>query len=81
LQYAAFVPIIKRFANCTLRLNPRDHHPPHFHLILRDGRMASVDLGSFEITGDVERREIAEAMNWARENRDGLVKAFEELKR
>ncbi|HEY9071216.1 MAG TPA: hypothetical protein VIV61_13240 [Candidatus Ozemobacteraceae bacterium] len=43
--------------------------------------MASVDLGSFEITGDVERREIAEAMNWARENRDGLVKAFEELKR
>lgn len=42
--------------------------------------MASVDLGSFEIIGDVERREVLEAMNWAQENREALLKAFEELK-
>ncbi|MBP7632916.1 DUF4160 domain-containing protein [Candidatus Ozemobacteraceae bacterium] len=74
------MPVIKRFANCTLRLNLRDHHPPHFHLLLRDGRMASVDLGTFEIIGDVERREVLEAMNWAQENRETLLKVFEELK-
>jgi len=44
------------------------------------GECFSVDLGSFEILGDVERREIAEALNWARENRERLLRAFEELK-
>lgn len=42
--------------------------------------MASVDLRSFEIIGAVDRREISEALNWAQENREALLKAFEELK-
>lgn len=42
--------------------------------------MASVDLRTFEITGEVDQREILEALNWAQENREALLKAFEELK-
>lgn len=76
------MPIIRRFAACVLRIHPRDHAPPHFHLVLNDGREAWVRINDAQIIhGDVNPREIAEALAWARENRVSLAAKFEELQR
>lgn len=74
------MPIIKRFAHCVVRINPKDHAPPHFHVVMNDGREAWVTIASVEILhGKVAAREIAEVLAWARSNRDILAAKFEEL--
>lgn len=74
------MPVIRRFANCVLRINIRDHAPPHFHVILNDGREAWVRISDTQIIhGRVSPREITEALAWARSNRDALATKFEEL--
>ena len=32
------MPTIKVFGDCAIVINPRDHFPPHFHVIFRDGQ-------------------------------------------
>jgi len=61
------MPLIQRFANCRVRINPKDHPPPHFHVELNDGRVAA--------------REIAEVLAWAKERQAWLAQTFEELQR
>jgi len=34
------MPVIQRFSNCRVRINPKDYLPPHFHVQLNDGRQA-----------------------------------------
>jgi hypothetical protein len=74
------VPTVKRFHNCVLCIAPGDHDPPHFHIIMTDGRTASVTIAGLEVTGDVQRREIRAALEWAAKNRALLLARFEELK-
>ena len=77
-----FMPVIKRFSNCRIRINARDHPPPHFHVLLNDEREAWVRIDTVEIIhGKVAPREITEALNWAKENRETLAAKFEELQR
>lgn len=38
------MPVIKRFANCVVRINLKDHAPPHFHIVMNDGREAWVKI-------------------------------------
>ena len=74
------MPIIKRFAHCMVRINPKDHAPPHFHVVMNDGREAWVTIATVEILhGKVAAREIAEVLAWAKSNRDILAAKFEEL--
>jgi hypothetical protein len=55
------MPIIKRFAHCVVRINSKDHAPPHFHVVMNDGREAWVKIDPVEIIhGKVAAREIAE---------------------
>ena len=64
---------IRKFSNTDLRINADDHNPPHFH-ILGPGFQVSVDIATMEISaGKARPRDIREAMNWARENRDFLM--------
>ena len=64
---------IRKFSNTDLRINADDHNPPHFH-ILGPGFQVSVDIATMEISaGEARPRDIREAMNWARENRDFLM--------
>lgn len=74
------MPVIKRFANCVVRINLKDHAPPHFHVLMNDGREAWVRIDTVEIIhGKVAGREISEALDWAKSNRSVLAAKFEEL--
>jgi hypothetical protein len=56
-----------------------DHNPPHFHVVLNDGREVSVEMrSSRRIFGWVKRSEIAAALAWAMENRDLLEEKWKE---
>jgi hypothetical protein len=80
LHYDAFMPVIQRFAHCLVRINARDHPPPHFHVLLNDGREAWVTIAGMQIVrGKVAIREIADVLVWAKNNRSMLANKFEEL--
>lgn len=82
LHYYSDMSVIRRFASCVVRVNIRDHAPPHFHVILNDGREAWVRIDTAQIIhGKVATREIADVLAWARDNRETLAKTFEELQR
>ncbi len=56
-----------------------DHHPPHFHLI-RAGVECLVRLSDLQvIEGEIDRRDYAEAVEWAAENMDVLQRKWSEL--
>ncbi len=72
--------VIQRFAQCRVRINPNDHPPPHFHVLLNDGREAWVTIAGLKIIhGKVAVREIADVLAWAKSNRAMLAAKFEEL--
>ena len=76
------MPVIQRFANARVRINTRDHPPPHFHVQLNDGREAWVRIAPLEIIhGRVAAREIAEVLAWASERQAWLTQTFEDLQR
>lgn len=76
------MPVIQRFANCRVRINPKDHPPPHFHVQLKDGREAWVSIDPLAILhGHVAMREIADVLAWAKERQAWLAQIFEELQR
>ncbi len=74
------MPVIARFSHCRVRINAKDHPPPHFHVLLNDGREAWVTIAELKIVhGKVAVREIAEVLAWAKENQTMLAIKFEEL--
>ena len=76
------MPVIKRFSNCRIRINARDHPPPHFHVLLNDEREAWVRIDTLAVIyGKVAAREIAQALTWAKSHRAMLSAKFEELQR
>ena len=76
------MPLIQRFAHCQVRINLKDHAPPHFHVLMRDGKEALIDISGLEILqGNVPRRELSEVLQWAANNRNMLLNKFEELQK
>ena len=74
------MPVIKRFANCVLRINLKDHAPPHFHIVMNDGREVWVRIDTVVIIhGRVALREVVEVLDWAKSSRAFLAAKFEEL--
>ena len=74
------MPLIKRFAHCQVRINLKDHAPPHFHVLMRDGKEALIEIASLEILqGNVPRRELSEVLQWAASKRSMLLNKFKEL--
>ncbi|WP_262966131.1 DUF4160 domain-containing protein [Methylobacter psychrophilus] len=76
------MPVIQRFSQSRVRLNANDHPPPHFHVLMNDGRETWVTIAELKIVhGRVSTREIADVLAWAKINRDRLATQFEELQR
>jgi len=76
------MPLIKRFAHCQVRINLKDHAPPHFHVLFSDGREALIEISGLEILrGQVARRELSEVLEWAASNRNMLLNKFEDLQK
>jgi hypothetical protein len=67
------MPTVKRFARCRIDMYFADHAPPHFHVITVSNERISVTIETLVIqAGDADRRDTAEAMEWARSNREEL---------
>jgi uncharacterized protein DUF4160 len=77
------MPTIMLFGDSAIVINPRDHFPPHFHVIFRDGQRCSVTIDTFEIiAGSVKpTKRLNEALVWAKENRELLRSKWEEIHR
>lgn len=77
------MPTIKIFCDNAIVINPRDHFPPHFHVIFRDGQRCSVAIATLEIIAGtaIPARRMREALEWAKENQDLLLAKWEEIHR
>jgi hypothetical protein len=59
---------------------PGDHLPPHFHVILSDGREALVVIADLTILSSrAHKRELEAALQWAQLNQTLLTTKWKEL--
>jgi hypothetical protein len=76
------MPLVKRFVLCQIRINLKDHAPPHFHVLMRDGRETLIAISDLKILrGKVPGRELSEVLQWAADNRGILLAKFKELQK
>lgn len=75
------MPTLHRLPNCKIEIRPRDHRPPHVHVLLSDGREVLVELESGRMTArqKVLNDEIADALAWISSHATELTERFEEL--
>ena len=75
------MPTIKKFGTCAIVIRSREHNPPHFHIIYRDGRECVVIISTFEIRtiDKVSASEVSTAIEWATANKDFLMKSWKEI--
>jgi len=50
------MPVIHRFFNCAIFINPREHNPPHFHIRMNDGREVLVEIATLELLSSAVAR-------------------------
>lgn len=68
------MPTIKRFHRCRIEMYFGDHSPPHFHIITQDDERVAVRIETLTVmAGAANRRDIAEAIEWAHANKDLLA--------
>ena len=75
------MPTIKLFGNCAVVIHSREHNPPHFHIIFRDGRECVVALPDLALTtlNRVSLKEVSQAITWATDHKDLLLKKWKEI--
>lgn len=57
-----------------------DHLPPHFHVRMNDGREVLVEIATLEmLRGSAARRELLEALAWAKLMQPWLAEKWKEL--
>lgn len=61
------------FGNYTIKIFPREHGKPHFHLCHRGNKITSIDIETLEvIAGKGIPKDAIEAVNCAKEHQDSL---------
>lgn len=74
------MPTMCRLSTCAITMYAADHLPPHFHVRMRDGREALIIIDTLTVfSGSLAARELDEALDWARENRELLRAKWREL--
>ena len=74
------MPVIARLQYCLISMYFEDHNPPHFHILGLDGREAQVRLGDLVVMkGEVERRALNEALDWAGKNAGFLQETWNDF--
>ena len=73
------MPTLKRFGAASVRIYADDHHPPHFHIVGSDFQVLVRITDLAVIKGEAKTGQIAEAMEWARTNRESLALKWAEL--
>ena len=70
------MPTVKRFGSASVCLYADDHHPAHFHIVGADFQVLVRISDLTIIKGDAKTSQIAEAMEWARTNRESLLPSY-----
>jgi len=74
------MPTIVRFASSVVTMYAADHLPPHFHVRTKDGREALIVIETLTVlSGQLSRRELSAALEWAAANKAALVTRWQEL--
>jgi Domain of unknown function (DUF4160) len=70
---------VRRFERCRITMYFQDHAPPHFHVITNSNERVTVIIESLAIlAGDADARDISEALEWAKNNRETLRGLWQE---
>jgi hypothetical protein len=74
------MPVIKSFPTCKVevRPGPREHAPPHFHIVSTESD-ASFNIESLEPMKGKLPRHARDALDWAKENKAHLMEMWNEL--
>jgi hypothetical protein len=73
------MPTIQRFGSASIKIYADDHNPPHFHIVGISFQVM-VSITELRITaGSATQKQIADAMAWARENKELLALKWIEL--
>lgn len=73
------MPTIQRFGAVSVRIYADDHRPPHFHIVAPDFQVLVRIADLAVIAGEARPAQIAEAVAWARLNREMLALKWIEL--
>ena len=73
------MPTLQRFGAVSVRMYADDHRPPHFHIVAPDFQVL-VRISDLTVIAGVSRpTQIADALAWARTNREMLALKWTEL--
>ena len=72
------MPTLQRFGSVSIRIYADDHRPPHFHIVGPDFQVLVRVSDLTVIAGEARANQIAEAMAWARANREALTLKWDE---
>jgi hypothetical protein len=73
------MPTIYRRRDWMIMMYPADHNPPHFHVVVRSGERATVEIATLQARGNVRAAVLREVLAWAQENRARLLREWERL--
>jgi hypothetical protein len=73
------MPTLRRFGAVSIRMYADDHRPPHFHIVSPDFEVLVRLFDLSILAGEAKAAEIAEALEWARSNREALALKWLEL--
>jgi len=66
------MPTLSMFFGIVIRVNPREHNPPHFHAQFQD-REGSFDIATGEMSvGDLDQRQVRLVQAWWEIHQDEL---------
>lgn len=73
------MPTLVKLGNIAIRLFADDHNPPHFHVVTPQYQIL-VEIASMSVlAGEMDRRSLNMALDWARENRQFLEREWSRL--
>lgn len=76
------MPTLYRTANWKIAMYAGDHLPPHFHVLMRDGREAQIEIANLAVmAGAVAPRVLRAALDWAERNQSMLATEWHRLNR
>ena len=76
------MPTLYRTANWKITMYFGDHRPPHFHIVMKDGREALVALDSLEvIEGAVSSAALKAARKWGGANASLLSATWQQMQK
>jgi hypothetical protein len=67
------MPTVRHFERCRITMYFSDHAPPHFRVITNSDERVTMIIESLAIlAGNADACDIAEALEWAKNNRETL---------